>query len=342
MPAKMEDVARLAGVSTATVSRVLNTPEVVSDDARQRVMDAIHQLDYKLNLAARSLRTNQTRTIAIVIPTISEPVINEVVEAVEDAAITENYTLLMCSTRGDSAREETYIRLLTQQTVVDGVLYVSPRAAPEHVRRLLQGDAPVVLCNYSMEGTRTPSVMVDHVSSIFQTTRYLLDLGHRHIALLNLAAPYYHPARMRRSGFEKAFAEIGLTPDPALIIELDRPTYANDDWHDAINALLDRATPPTAIVAFNDKVALQVYAVCRARGVRIPHDLSVTGCDDILSARYVEPPLTTVSIPAYALGQLAMNTLLRLLTQPQPDIPASSLLDVDLVTRESCAPPATW
>ncbi len=340
MPAKMEDVARLAGVSTATVSRVLNSPEVVSEDARQRVIDAIRKLDYRLNLAARSLRTNQTRTIAIVIPTISEPVINQFVEAVEDAAITEDYTLLMCSTRGDSAREEAYIRLLTQQTAVDGVLYVSPRAAPEHVLKLLEGDAPVVLCNYSMETTRTPNVLVDHVSSIYQTTRYLLDLGHERIALLNLSAPYYYPARMRRSGFEKAFAQAGMTPDPGLIIELDQPTYANDNWRDAIDALLDRDVPPTAIVAFNDMVALQVYAACRERKLRIPNDLSVTGCDDILSAQHVEPPLTTVRIPAYEMGQLAVKTLLRLLTQEHPDIPASSPFDVELVVRESCAPPA--
>ncbi|MCD4686348.1 MAG: LacI family transcriptional regulator [Anaerolineae bacterium] len=152
MSVKMEDVAQLAGVSTATVSRVLNNPELVSADTRERVEQAINQLDYRVNLAARNLRTNQTRTIAIVIPTISEPVINQVVEAVEDAAINAQYSLLMCSTRGDVKREQAYIRLLTQQTLVDGILYVSPRAAPDDVRRLLEGNAPVVLCNYSVEG----------------------------------------------------------------------------------------------------------------------------------------------------------------------------------------------
>lgn len=127
------------GVSTATVSRVLNNPELVSDDTRQRVADAIRQLDYRVNLAARSLRTNQTRTIAVVLPTIADPVINRMVEAVEDVAITAGYTLLLCSTRGDAAREQTYIELLTQQTVADGVLYISPRATPENVLALDQG-----------------------------------------------------------------------------------------------------------------------------------------------------------------------------------------------------------
>ena len=340
MPVKMEDVAREAGVSTATVSRVLNSPDLVSDDARQRVLEAIQLLGYKINLAARNLRTNQTRTIAIVIPTISEPVMNELVEAVEDVAVQENYTLLLCSTRGDSKREKDYIRLLTRQTIADGVLYLSPRAAPEVVRQLLDGPAPVILCNYSLDDTDTPSVMMDHVSSIQQTTGYLLSLGHRRIALLNLAAPHYYPALMRHEGFEQAFAELGLTPDPDLITELDQPTYDHDEWQDVINSLLDLPDPPTAIVAFNDMVALQVYAVCRLRGIRIPDDLSVTGCDDILSASHVEPALTTVRIPAREQGRIAMQYLLKTITQPDSEIDSMTLIPVELVTRDSCASPA--
>ncbi len=339
MSAKMEDVARMAGVSTATVSRVLNNPELVSERTRQRVLTAIETLDYRVNLAARNLRTNQTRTIAVMIPTISEPVINQVVEAVEDIAITEQYSLLLCSTRGDSAREQAYIRQLTQHTLADGILYISPRAAPDVVYHLLEGNAPVVLCNYSLPDHPVPSVMFDHVRSIYMTTRHLLDLGHERIALLNLSAPHYEPARMRRRGFEKAFADFNLVPDPALIVELDQPTYVTEDWHKEVNALLDRQPPPTAIVAFNDKVALEVYAACRERGLLIPRDLSVTGCDDILSARYVEPPLTTVRIPAYEQGRIAVNMLLKLINGLDTEVPATTLLNVELVARESCAPP---
>ena len=344
MTAKMEDVARRAGVSTATVSRALNTPELVSEATHRRVMDAIHDLDYKINQAARRLRTNQTRTIAIVIPTLADPTINQQVEAIEDVAIDEQYTLLICSTRGDTEREQNYIHLLTQQMVVDGVLYMSPRAAPQQVRQLAEGVAPLVLCNYQLPDRPTPSVLIDHVSSLYQTTRHLLDLGHTRIALLNLAAPYYYPARMRREGFDRAFAEAGLTPDPALIVEVQRPTYANDAWRGQIHTLLDQPDRPTAIVAFNDEVALQVYAVCRARGLRIPEDVSVTGCDDILTARHVDPPLTTVSIPAYALGQTAMRLLLDMIAHPdaaqESGTPATLTLDVSLIVRGSCAPPA--
>ncbi len=339
MPVKMEDVAREAGVSTATVSRALNDPDLVSADTRQRVLDAIHKLDYKINRAARNLRTNQTRTIAIVIPTISEPVMNEVVEAVEDVAIQENYTLLLCSTRGDSERELAYIQLLTQQRIADGVLYLSPRAAPAIVHQLIEGPAPVILCNYSLDNAAAPCVMMDHVSSIYQTTQYLLSLGHRRIALLNLAAPHYHPARMRRAGFERALAAHHLTPDESLIVELNQPTYDHDQWQVSIHRLLDLPEPPTALVAFNDMVALQIYAVCRERGLRIPDDLSVTGCDDILSASHVNPRLTTVRIPAREQGQLAMHYLLQTISQPDDDIPPQTMLDVELIVRESCAPP---
>lgn len=341
MPVKMEDVARAAGVSTATVSRALNTPELVSERTRQRVLDAIEQLDYKINLAARNLRTNQTRTLAIVIPSISEPVINQVVEAVEDIAISEQYSLLLCSTRGDPQREQAYIRQLLQNKLADGVLYVSPRAAPNEVHALIEGNAPVVLCNYSMDNSNIPSVMFDHVHSIYTTTQHLLSLGHERIALLNLSAPYYHPARMRRQGFENAFAEIGLSPDPTLIIELDQPSYVTDKWRDVIRELLDRTPTPTAIVAFNDKVALEVYSVCRERGLNIPGDLSVTGCDDIIFAQYVEPPLTTVRVPAYEQGQFAVKTLLALIEDPTAEVPLDTLLNTELIVRGSCQAPAS-
>jgi len=331
----MLDVARQAGVSTATVSRVLNTPERVNEDTRQRVMDAIQRLGYRVNAAARHLRTNQTHLIAVVIPTISEPAINQVVEAMEDAAIEQGYTLLLCSTRGDADREQSYIDLLTQQLAVDGVLYVSPRAAPEDVRRLASGSAPVVLCNYRIDDPETPNIWIDHVSSLYQTTRHLITLGHRRITLLNLDAPFYQPARMRRRGYEQALAEAGLPLDRSLVVEIHQPTYDTDEWREVIGRLLDRPHRPTAMVAFNDEVALEVYAACRERGLRIPDDLSVTGCDDTLLARYANPPLTTVHIPAYELGRLAMEHLLGS-TGPKAATPP---LEVELVVRESCAPP---
>ncbi len=341
MPVTIEDVARLAEVSTATVSRVLNNHDLVSNEARQRVLDAILKLDYKVNLSARRLRTNQTGTIAVVIPTIADSVINQMIEAIEDAAIEEGYTLLMCSTRGDTEREKGYTRLLTQQRMVDGLLYISPRAAPEEVSKLAQGGLPLVLCNYRLEQTKTPCILFDHVSTAYQTTHYLLSLGHRRIALLNLDAPYYYPARMRQEGFEKAFADFRLRPDPTLIREVHRATHVNFDWRDVIHALLDLEVPPTAIVAFNDEVALQVYAVCRERGLNIPADLSVTGCDDILSSRYVDPPLTTVHIPARDEGRLAMEFLLKQIRHERLSYGATLVLDVELMVRESCAAPSS-
>jgi len=338
MPAKMEDVARLAGVSTATVSRALNNPELVSEATRQRVGEAIRQLDYRLNLAARSLRTSQTRTIAVVLPTIADPVINRMVEAIEDVAITAGYTLLLCSTRGDALREQAYIEFLTQQTFADGVLYISPRAAPDAVLALTRDELPLVLCNYLVDQENVPCLLLDHVSSIYQTTVHLLALGHRRIALLNLAAPHYYPARMRHDGFVRAHEDAGVVLDPSLCCEIDQPTYATADWHDVIDDLLARDDRPSAIVAFNDEVALEVYAVCRERGLRIPDDLAVTGCDDILSARHVEPPLTTVRVPARAQGERAMRALLKRLSHPRRHIPHLTLLPVELVVRGSTAP----
>jgi DNA-binding LacI/PurR family transcriptional regulator len=260
-----------------------------------------------------------------------------VIEAVEDAAIAQGYTLLLCSTRGDAEREQGYIDLLTQQMAVDGVLYISPRAAPEEVCRLAQGPAPLVLCNYTIDDPAAPSVWIDHVSSIYQTTRYLIDLGHRAITLLNLDAPHYQPARMRRRGYELALAESGLAVDPARIIEIHQPTYTTDEWRTVIDHLLDQPDRPTAVVAFNDEVALEIYAACRAHGLRIPADLSVTGCDDTLLARYADPPLTTVRIPAHEWGRQAMKHLLRQIDGKPGRSGIIPRLAVELVVRESCA-----
>lgn len=338
MPAKMEDVARLAGVSTATVSRVLNNPELVSEATRQRVGDAIRQLDYRLNLAARSLRTSQTRTIAVVLPTIADPVINRMVEAIEDVAITAGYTLLLCSTRGDASREQAYIEFLTQQTFADGVLYISPRAAPDDVLALARDEVPLVLCNYVVDAESVPCLLMDHVSSMYQAAAHLLALGHRRIALLNLSAPHYYPARMRYEGFVRAHEDAGVTPDPSLCYEIDQPTYATPLWHAIIDDMLARPDRPSAIAAFNDEVALEVYAICRQRGLRIPDDLAVTGCDDILSARHVAPPLTSVRVLARDQGERAMRALLKRLTRPRGRMPHITLLPVELVVRGSTAP----
>jgi LacI family transcriptional regulator len=335
----MLDVAHRAGVSTATVSRVLNNPDQVNEDTRRRVMEAMQELDYKLNVAARRLRTNETRLIAVVIPSIAEPVINRIVEAIEDAAIERGYTLLLCSTRGDPNREQGYIDLLTQHMAVDGILYVSPRAAPEDVRRLALGSAPLLLCNYTIDDPLAPSVWIDHVSSIYQTTRYLISLGHTRIALLNLDAPHYQPAVMRRRGFERALIEAGIPLDETQVIEIHQSSYDTDEWREVIDYVLAQPDRPTAVVAFNDEVALEVYAACRACGLHIPADLSVTGCDDTLLARYAEPPLTSVCIPAYDLGRQAMKYLM--LCIDGEDLPTAPIprLAVELVIRESCAPP---
>jgi LacI family transcriptional regulator len=237
-------------------------------------------------------------------------------------------------------RERSYIDLLNQQMAVDGVLYVSPRAAPDDVWRLVQGPAPLVLCNYTLDDPAVPCLGIDHVSSTYQATRHLIELGHRTITLLNLSAPYYQPARMRQRGYELALAESGLPVDPARIIEIHQPTYELGDWRAVIADLLDAADRPTAVVAFNDVVALEVYAACRARRLRIPADISVTGCDDTLLARYADPPLTTVRIPAYELGRQAMQQLLRRIAgKPRRTGPVPRLA-VELVRRESCATPA--
>ncbi|NDJ77046.1 MAG: LacI family transcriptional regulator [Chloroflexi bacterium] len=337
MASTIEDVAQVAQVSTATVSRVLNQPHLVSIQTRRRVLDAMQLLDYKVNLAGRHLRTNRTRTAALLLPGLGSSVISRLVEGVEDAALAAKYALIMFSTRHDADREAAYIDLITRHRLVDGVLCVSPCSSLENMHCLENDGIPLVMCNGKLDGVA--SVLVNYSDLTYQATEYLLAWGHQRILLLNWTVPsgevpvtLHTITHMRQGGFRQALAATQAVPQTLVVDD-------NTEWQAHLAHMLRSTDRPTAIIACCDKLALAVYAVCRGVGLRIPHDLSVIGCDDILVAQYVDPPLTTIRVPAYKQGRLAMESLLQAMMGDAPEEPAVHLLKGELVLRDSCAPP---
>ncbi len=335
MPGTIYDVAQQAGVSTATVSRVVAGGARVSPATRQRVADAIRELGYRPNALARSLAVGHTRTVALLLPDITNPFFPELVKGVQLVADEDGYTLILCETAGDPDKEARYLTMLRGQQV-DGLLAIGltlPRARTEQV---LGPDLPVVCLDRSMDLRRASQVHVNHRQGARLATQHLLALGHRHIAHI-AGPPALRVGAARREGYQLALREAGLRPDRAAVIAGD---LTEDGGYAAALRLLEHPGPaPTAIFVANDLMAIGAMAALRARGIGVPGDLSVVGFDDIHLAAYTSPPLTTVHQPAREMARRATEILLAAIAAPGDRRPRRAVFDATLVVRGSSAPP---
>jgi DNA-binding LacI/PurR family transcriptional regulator len=331
MSATIRDVAARAGVSVATVSRVVNrSPHRVHPATRRRVLAAVRALGYDANIIAQGLKKRSTRTVALIVPDISNPFFPAIARGIEDAARARGYAVLLCNTYEDLDRERAYLTLLGQR-MVDGVVFATVGSNTAHLRALRREGRPVVLVARDVEGLRIDTVLVDNFRGEFEATRHLLALGHRRIA--HIAGPTaLHVAAERRRGYLEALAAAGLRRDAALIAEGD---FAASGGRRAVGALLARGARFTAVVCANDLMAIGAIEALRAAGRRVPDDVAVVGFDDITFASLVSPALTTVAQPKYRMGQLAMERLLQLMNGSDRR-PRQTVLAPQLIVRESC------
>jgi LacI family transcriptional regulator len=326
------DVARRAGVSASTASRVLNRSTTVSDDARARVLAAAEALDY--TLVPRALPAARQNSIALLLPDILNPYFAEVVRGVQDEISGDEYLPLLLDTVESSLRERQFLRLLTRQTVQGAIVLGSRILADAELRGLLRGlGLPLVFINRNVRLPNVANVQVDFESATYRATRHLLDLDHRRIAFLP-GPREYEVSRSRRRGIERALAEAGLAlPDTYCL-----PSYPTvEGGFEAASALLalPPAERPTAILTYNDLMALGVLHAVRVQGLSVPRDLSVIGVDNIAMAEHANPPLTTIAQPKYQLGRLAMKTLRRMLHGQPPAGESYMLVESPLVVRAS-------
>lgn len=328
----ISDVARRARVTTATVSNVITQRVPVSEKTRARVLAAIEELGYRPNLVARGLARGKTLTLALVVPTISNPFFAEVVEEVERVADQHDYQLLLSMTHNSVEEGKRHLERMTSRWV-DGFIVMGMAGDIADVLALKERGKEVVLSVWNQD-PRTqslPMVDIDFRLAGELATRHLLECGHRRIAAI-----LEEPVQVtRRKGFEGALAEVGLTA-PAEYIRQGDSSF--ESGYQAALALLELPMPPTAIFAGNDWMALGAMEAITSRGLTVPHDLAVVGVDDISQAAHAHPPLTTVSIPKREMARAATELLLRYIQGTDiPEEPLKILVSPHLKIRQSSA-----
>ncbi len=334
------DVARVAGVSRATVSYVINGRAdgrvSTTEETRQRVLLAVEQLDYQPDASAQSLRLGKTGTIGVLIPDMHNPHYWQIVYGVEEEARARGYDLFLSSTALDPDRELGSMRALLQRRIDGLVLLLTFRnPGDEAVAALIRQRSPVVLVGGKDDAPDLSLDVVepDHGTGAIALMAHLLALGHRRIGLVHgVAAP--HLAAERMAAYARMLRAAGVEPDETLI---QRCGPSLPDGYEAALRLLDRSPRPTAIVAINDYLALGVLRAAADRGLRVPADLSVAGFDDIEITPYLCPALTTVRVNAEELGRRALRLVLERIHDAQRP-PQHVRIPAALVSRESTGP----
>lgn len=326
----LRDVASKAGVSFQTAGKVLNGKGSVSPETRERILDAAKALEYVPNALARSLVTRSTCTIGIVASDLSDAELARFVVGAEREARSQGHGVLIGSIDRDGSDAERYLRILLERRV-DGILTAAPQMEHDaRVGELLRGPVPSVSI-HRLPGGGVPLVGSDHVETALLATRHLLGLGHRRIATVT-GSGGRQVTSMRLKGYERALEEAGVSYDPALVESGD---WEADGAYEASIRLLDRAPGITAFYAQNDTMAFGVMSALHERGLGVPDDIAVVGCDDIPMAAHANPPLTTVHVPFYETGETAVRLLLDVIAG-RADRPKRVLLPVRLVRRASC------
>ncbi|HHW48296.1 MAG TPA: LacI family transcriptional regulator [Clostridiaceae bacterium] len=324
----IQDVAKAAGVSVATVSRVINNSRSVSAETRELVLETIKKLNYQPNLLGRNLRRAETRLILILLPSISNPFYAKLVKGAEDVAHKNGYNVMLCNTDSDINRERMYLEHLKNR-LADGLIFMSPEIDKDELTSISKR-FPVVQCSEYKEGADVPRIRIDNMAAAYKAVKHLIGIGHRRIGLIS-AKNEYVSTKQRELGYRKALEDSGIDFDSALV------KYGNYGFRSGLragNQLLSIDNRPTAIFAISDSMAIGAIRAAKERGLKVPADIAVVGFDDISFASMCEPPLTTISQPKYDLGCAAMEMLLAQI-QGKPFETDEIVLEHELIIRQS-------
>jgi LacI family repressor for deo operon, udp, cdd, tsx, nupC, and nupG len=329
------EVARRAGVSTATVSRVLSRPNMVAPHTQRKVMKAVEFLGYVPNATAKNLRTLRSGKLLVTVPDLSNPFFSLILQGIEDAALREGYSVLIGDTQHDLDREERYASMLKRREA-DGLIFLGhrlPKEAASLVRAAIPKCAPIVNgCEFSPQ-LGVPSVHIDNAKAAAEAMDHLYRLGHRRIGVIT--GPLASPLSRDRLRGAKASARKHKAERECSVMNGD---FSIESGVVGAERLLAGKRAPTAIFCFNDEMAMGVIETAKRRGLRVPADVSVVGFDDIRFARCMDPPLTTIAQPMRAIGEGTVRLLLEIL-RGRPTPPESVTLPHTLIVRSSTAPP---
>ncbi|MBL8830888.1 MAG: LacI family DNA-binding transcriptional regulator [Rhodospirillales bacterium] len=327
-PAKIADVARMAGVSSATVSRTLANPAIVTESTRSRVMAAVRKCGYTPNIAARNLRARKSLMALVVVPNIANPFFAEVLRGIDLKLSANGYGLIIANLDGSADKEARYVDLAAAGQV-DGVLLLCGHIPQGVSRSLFDANVPIVAACETIPGAAIPQVEVDNRAASRAAVRHLVELGHRRIGYLS--GPSINVLdKARRAGFMDVLGSLR----PAAVWEGDFTFAAGVG---AARRMLDMPATrrPTAVFAANDEMAIGFLKTAHAAGMSIPDDLSIVGFDAIEYAEYCEPTLTTIYQPRLEIGMHAADQLVRLMTAPESSRPEIIRLETRLLVRGS-------
>ena len=330
---RLADVARAAGVSLATASRAISEPGLVHERTRGRVLEAAAMLSYVPHGAARALATRRTRTIGAVFPPVDNPIFASATHALAQELSNAGYTLLLASHDYDLKAELDATRALVERGA-DGMVLVGLDRLPETYRVLERAGVPYEV-TWSLDGAgHHHCVGLSHRGASIRVTQHLIDLGHRHLAVIAGDTRGNDRARERLSGVRDALAVRGLKLPAKRVVEA---TFSIANGRAALASLLDRAPGFTAVIGGNDPLAIGALLECRARGIEVPRDMSIAGFDDIELAGELAPGLTTVKVPSADIGRASAQRLLARLEGKR--VPQLKEMPAPLVVRGTTARP---
>ena len=323
----IKDVAEVAGVSTATVSRVLSNKPHVRPELRERVLAVVAQLNYRPNLVARNLRSQQSRTLGLIVSDIRNPYFTDVSRAVEDVAHAQGYSVFLCNTDENPEKERIYLNLMRDENVA-GVIFSPTRETAVHFADL-ELDFPTVVVDRMVTGGQVDQVLIDNVAAAQALTEHLIANGYRRIA--GIFGEASTTGRERQQGFLAALQAHDLAP-AQVVYTLPKISTG----YTAVLGILDGADPPNAIIATNSLLTAGALKAIRARNLRIPADVALAGFDETTWTTLVEPPITVIAQPTQEIGRTATELLLERIEEPERPL-RKVILSGDLLVRPSSA-----
>jgi len=324
----INDVAKKAGVSVATVSRAINGNTYVSPETLLKVKKAIDELNYKPNLLGRDLRRTRSERVLVLLPNISNPFYSEIVKGIEDVANRNGYSIMLCNTDSDIKREKKYIKMLKSR-LADGAILMASEMTCEELTELSM-EVPMVQCCEYKEGIPVLHVSIDNEEAAYKATRHLIGLGRSRIAFIG-ANTQFLSSSLREKGYLKALADAGIGHNPAF---MRYGNYGYKSGYRNMKQLLALDERPDAVFCISDLMAIGAIRAATDEKLKVPDELAVCGFDNIHFSSMFQPSITTISQPMYDLGCTSMDALIRMMEGKNTDA-ACYFLEHELVIRES-------
>lgn len=329
----IKEIAKMAGVSNATVSRAIHSPHLVNQKTRKRIQQVMETNNYVYDAVAGDLSRKKASVIGLIIPTIKDSIFSNTVYGIQEKAEEGGYTTIIGNSNYDAKSELNIMKLFQQRRIAGLILTGLSEETSKRIKELMQLGIPCVVTWEKLNSSGICYAGFDNFKAAYSMTKHLISLRHKRIGLI--IGPYTRVRRVqnRLDGYKTALDEHNIPYNSDLIFESE---YTLVDGKEAMQRLLSLPDPPTAVFAASDVLAMGALTAIKEEGLRVPQDISIAGFDDLDFAAYLDPPLTTVRIPAFEMGQLAVKTLFEMINGDMNQV-RQYCLDTDLIIRQSCA-----